>query len=240
MNFGRTPAAILGSKLVADLDSALGISLSIGKVSGWTDQGPLGNSLGQATAARRPVPGGSLNGLTGITFAAASTQYLLTTALTGIAAGDKPLIYAVADLTLPMNGGGGGGGVIELSDSAAANRVMNFVASGSNISTTALLGATPTSRTATTTSTTGAKRYDSLVNASNQAEIRVTDAAAVSAATTGGLGRAPTRMTVGVLADNTTWPMQGTIYKIVIVNPLPTVVQHADLVAYLKNRYAIA
>lgn len=230
----QSPAVILGSQLVLDLNGDLGVTLAIGKVSNWADQSTFGNSPSQPTAARRPPASGLLNGHVGIACATGSNQWLvMASGFTGIAVGDKPRLYFVADLSPTACG------AFELTDSVAANRVMNLTANGAAASGTAILGGSAVNRFASIATSVGAKRYGSLVNSADQSETRVDDASAVSAATAGGLTRAPTRMTIGILGDGVTWPASATFYRILIANPAPSGGQHAQLVSYLKHYYNI-
>jgi hypothetical protein len=220
---------LLQGRLICDLDGDV-VTLTSGKVSAWQDQSGRSNTPVQATAGSRPSPGGSLNGHAGVVFAG-SHSLIQASGFSGIAAGDKPRVYCVAAVT-PTTAA-----LWELTDSVAANRVMSLVANVT-ASTTAVLGA-GTQRISAAATTVAVHRYEAFVNAADQSETRVDDSAGVSVATAGGLTRAPTRLAVGVLGDGATWPMTGTIYRMLFVNPAPTAQQHAAITSALKTLYAI-
>ncbi len=229
------PATILGAGLVLDLNGDVGVTTVGGKVSAWVDQSPKGNSPSQPTAARRMTPSTTLlNGHVGLSGVLANNQYLvLATGFTGIAVGDKPHAYVVADVTPTTCA------LFELSDSAANNRAFNLALTGNSVSVTCVLGASVVRFSTLAAMSTGARRYEGFTNTADQAETRGGDARVVSAATAGGLAVAPTRLTVGVLADAASWGITGTIYRLLIANPAPTALQHGLITSYLRATYGV-
>jgi hypothetical protein len=234
-----TPKTILGSKLVIDLNSDLGIT-GIGGSMKWADQGPLANDVVQATTANQPaLVLNVLNGHAALRMTTAVRQFLARTgSFAGISPGDFPRYYVIGSFTSI-----GGGGLFELGAGSGNAVAFPYPVSGLIRSTYANGNVANQFRTA-------ALQYtDALPVVAALWDLQANGVAGVSGVATFSKNNVLQATTTGqstfftdllntiVVCSRYLTNSDGDMFRLVIVNPAPTVAEHNALIAYFRSIY---
>lgn len=227
--------AILGRKLVLDLNADFGITIATG-VSIWKDQSGRANHTGQATGGTQPTRALSvLDGHAAVQFN--GSQFLEALTFNGIAAGDFPRTYVVGSWAGSTSYTGC---LVSLAASSALNSGTYITHSANQLTGAAKRGAVAVG-TANATSLVGQSSVPALFDVRNDPTNLVisqnnADAATI-AADPAGLTSTINRYYLGVLENKATHLLTGQILRCFVVNPAPTANQHNEIIAYLKRVY---
>ncbi len=224
----------LGSQLIVDLNSDVGITLATG-VSAWADLSGRGNSVIQATGAAQPAyVANVLNGHPALRYT--GTQFLAKTSFSGIGAGDRPRAYVVADFSQT---GSFSAAPFALGASASTDTGMYIDHATTNIAGISKLGGSVLSVAQGATTDGPAALYDISINAAFRTLISQGNTLVGTGTSAGssGLLSAIDRLYVGILENGVTHPFSGDIIRLFVVNPAPTTAQHAAIITYLRALY---
>lgn len=228
-----TPAIILGSKRILELNSDLGVSIAVSpKVSSWADQGSLGNTVVQATSARQLTQVLSvLDGHAAIRSDGVDDCLQRGGSFTGLAAGDRPYIYCVyaqrsggasyTDTIVCLDTDGVAGGATHLCLLYHTTSSMSAY-NGGNAANAVEGGLVAR-----------------LVTARLEATGLALDINNTNVATGGTPGLVPTPTWLTLASRIQTGSVNGATdyFRVVIANPTPTAAQHTRMIAYLKKEY---
>jgi len=222
-----TPAE-LGSKLVLDLNSDLGITIGTG-VSQWSDQSTYGNHMTQAVAASQMayVPS-ALDGHAVLRADGVDDFLTRDATFTGLAAGDKPYIYTVYDPLYASGNYSGNVWTLDATGVESTSQIHELLHNAANMtlrrSTTLIAvaegGLTPRLVTA---------RWEAATFALDVNNVEIGSAAGVGLATT------PLYYRVGARFDGA---LRGNYdYARILMVMAPTALEHTLVIAYLKAQY---
>jgi hypothetical protein len=227
------PYSILGAKLIQDLNSDLGVSVSAGKATAWADQGPLANSPAQATGSKQPAyVAAVLDGHAAVRSDGTDDLMRVSGTFAGLPIGIRPYFYVVVD---PRSGSATyTSDLVYMDTDGLAGSVGNtqeLVHIGANLVFRPNSLTAPTALNADLTAQLWTARY--LADNTCHLDINNVDVNSVSA------GALPKASLWQSLFDRTASPVLPGAWDLfrVIIADSPTAAQHASLIAYLKAQF---
>lgn len=234
---------IVGAALILDLNSDLGISTLSGNVSTWVDQSARVNTVTQATAGTRPAYIASvLDGHAALRCVAATNKNLARVGtFTGLAPGDFSRAYVICAITAANVSGAGGPFEIGAPGTSGLGLMFPF-SHNTHLSAQYAVGIAGTGGGAyrtglveyTETTPLAAQLYDISVTAGTM-RFAKNNVSKVTQTDIGGSTADP--LTSLIVGSRYFTNFDGDLFRVVVVNPAPTVVQHAQIVAYFRAQY---
>ncbi len=234
-----TVAEILGSDLILDLDSDLGITLVAGAVNAWADQSGRGNSVTAPGANNRLAYALNVTDGHNAVRGTGVNDYM-TGALAGLAAGAHPTVWAVVALPVAAQVS-----IVETSDvTGSSTRGVSLyrettrptlgMATGSPLGNVVVDGGGTAVRPMSLLrgSLTSGERLELYDN-----EMwRASRATALDVSNPNGLATAQTQISVGLLFAGA-YPFNGDLFRLVISKAAPTQDQIAAMTRRLDYEY---
>ncbi len=229
------PRGILGSDLILDLDSDLGITQSSG-VSAWEDQSGRGNNVSQNTSGNRLAYATNVTDGHAAVRGTGVNDYL-TGAMAGMGAGSRPTVWVVAALpasaqscwveTSDVTGSGNRGLLMYRDNLRPSWAVRTGAVPGFTVIDTG--GYTPTSISLFRGTLTPGERIELYENEMFRSSNTL-------GTKTGGLTSEQTQVSVGLLYAGV-YPLYADLFRLIISKGAPTQAQVDAMAVYLDARY---